>query len=1241
MTTQQVRHWRAAGACVRAVTIVTVLIGALLFSALLGLGQETRGTIFGRVLDPSSAVVAGAKVTILNTETNISTSLVSNSTGYYEASLLLSGSYRVTVEMQGFKTSVRDGIVLPVGSRLQADMRLEVGEIAQQVTVTAEAPLLETSTGASTRIVDERSIQDLPVPGGNSVTLAKLVAGVQSVDSLSDKTVRLHSNGAGSRYTVGGNVGGNEYSVDGTPDGGNGRNIAYMPAPELIQEFKVETGNFDASMGHSTGVNVAMMTKSGTNDWHGQLRETHHQSRWEAMPFFTKRAYLQQIAQAEAAGNQALANQLRSQPGMPSGRQNQYSAVIGGPVILPKIISGKNKLFFFFGYTGFRVSEARTSYETLPTAAMRDGDFSQLLQIVNPTTGAPQGANYQIYDPLTVKPDPARSGHYIRQPFTGNIVPKSRIINPTYGFYNKMLPLPNVNQAATVEPNQNHITYASPYEEKYYAYANRIDYHMSERNRFFARWSLNNWQNYNPTWLSTSPYSDRFQTGDSRRNFGVMVDWVHNLSSSTLLDVSLSNNQYVNTAYVTNPTKPSEVGLPSYLDAKAGDSRVVPSLIIGGFTQYSNGAPAYDKYRGFAGKADLFHIHGAHTIRTGFEARGQFRNQFTPDRSAGIFSYGNSYTKHYDDNYQLSQSNMGLAWAAFMMGIPDSMVIYSNASFAFSNPFYAAYVQEGWRVNNRLTLNAGLRMEYELGLRERYDRAISTFDSKATLPITAAAQTAYAAKPIPELPASQFIVAGGSVYASQSSGHRVYKNNLAWLPKVSAAFLLTSKTVLSGGYGISVDTLGALAVGAPDSTGFSRTTTVNSSTDYGMTWVTGNPGGGISPMADPFPLRADGNRFDQPVKDSFGLMAKVGRGSWNATPYDREHARQQRWRVGVQHELGNSLVVSVAYVGTYSDKIGINQTLSYLPEQYWASGLVRNDAIASNLNANVTNPFYINNFADLKTSNAVLYQDMAANSFFSSSNIQKNKLLRAYPQMNGIVLNLPIGEVKTHELNLSVERRFSKGLGFNVAYTRLYAQESFLLNEFDATTSWRESNNGRPHRLTSTAIYQLPFGKGRRFASSGILNHVLGGFQASILFELQPGPLIDWGNLFYYGDLSNIKLDNPTPDKWFNTANFETNSSKTPAAYHRRVFPTRIDGVRADYIHNWNGSLLRDFRIRERVGLQLRIDMMNIANRSQFDVPETSPTSANFGKVTQQPALTGSGYGACNRWVQVMARLQF
>jgi hypothetical protein len=308
------------------------------------------------------------------------------------------------------------------------------------------------------------------------------------------------------------------------------------------------------------------------------------------------------------------------------------------------------------------------------------------------------------------------------------------------------------------------------------------------------------------------------------------------------------------------------------------------------------------------------------------------------------------------------------------------------------------------------------------------------------------------------------------------------------------------------------------------------------------------------------------------------------------------------------------MVVSAAYAGTYTNDVTINQTLSDLPSQYWATGQTRNDTNASNLNANVTNPFAIKNFADLAASNAVLYNDMAANSFFSSSTIQKNKLLRPYPQMNGVVLAGPTGETKTHELNLSVDRRFSKGLSFSAAYTRLYAQESYYYQEFDTTTGWRESNWGRPHRLTAMAIYELPFGKGRLLAKSGLLSHIFGGFQASVLFELQPGPLIDWSltsNLFYYGNLSDLRLDHPTPGMWFNTANFETSSSKTPAAYQARTFPSRVNGLRADYINNWNGSLLREFRIKERVSLQLRADVMNLQNRSQFDVPETSPTNSS------------------------------
>src|SRR5574340_373542 len=221
-----------------------VLCTMALWTGAVSFGQETRSMILGRVLDPSSAPVPGAKVTVVNTGTNVATQLVANETGYYQANLLLTGSYRVSAEAEGFKKSIRDNIELPVSTQLQVDIRLELGAITETISVTAEAPLLDVSSMSSGRVIDTRNMLEIPFPGGNVVLMTKLAPGVQSSDSFSDKTQRLHSNGGGSNYNTAGGVGGNEWSIDGTPNNGNGRNIAYMPVPEVIQEFKVETGGF-------------------------------------------------------------------------------------------------------------------------------------------------------------------------------------------------------------------------------------------------------------------------------------------------------------------------------------------------------------------------------------------------------------------------------------------------------------------------------------------------------------------------------------------------------------------------------------------------------------------------------------------------------------------------------------------------------------------------------------------------------------------------------------------------------------------------------------------------------------------------------------------------------------------------------------------------------------------------------------------------------------------------------------
>src|SRR5437870_9467676 len=242
----------------------------ILFAGFLA-GQETRSMIYGRVLDPQAAAVSSAVVTVTNTDTNTSTRLVCNDTGYYEASLLLPGNYQVAVDAPGFHKSVRSGLALPVSTRLEINMELEVGAISETVSVTAEAPILDTSTVSSGRVMDNRTLSSIPVIGSNAMVLVKFTPGIQT--SGVNNWLGLHSNIGNSDYSTSGKVGGNEWSIDGVPNDGNSRQTAYMPHADQVQEFKVETSSFDASIGHTSGASTSMMTKSGTNSFHGTVTE--------------------------------------------------------------------------------------------------------------------------------------------------------------------------------------------------------------------------------------------------------------------------------------------------------------------------------------------------------------------------------------------------------------------------------------------------------------------------------------------------------------------------------------------------------------------------------------------------------------------------------------------------------------------------------------------------------------------------------------------------------------------------------------------------------------------------------------------------------------------------------------------------------------------------------------------------------------------------------------------------------
>lgn len=1272
----------------RIITACAALLLAVLLAPMLR-AQETRGSIYGSVTDSTGGAVPGAKVAVTNVETGAVSHVQTNDSGYYEALLLLPGSYEVSAEVAGFKKAVRKGINLSIGSRAQADIKLEIGAVTESVTVTSDAPLLETSAVTSGRVIDNRSIRDLPVLNNNATLLTRLTPGVQVGNAYG------YTNPAftflGSEVSTGGNVGGNSFSIDGVQSRADRRRVAYQPHPDTIQEFRIETANFDASVGGSSGLFVSTMTRAGTNGFHGGLSWQHWRSEWNAVPYFIKKNYNDNLAAARASGDANRIKLLESQVLVPSQHSNNYAASIGGPVRLPKRLfgpasfDGRDKLFFFFNYNGLKDRMFRTGYgyRTVPTEAHRRGDFSDLLAL---------GTQYQIYDPLTTRPDPARPGHVIRDPFPNNIIPQARFNNPAYQAYTKLLPLPNVIRTIPLENYSLNYVGLVPWRFDYGTWSTRVDYNLTGKHRIFARMLQSKNVEHNQDWL----YQHAPGYGEAqglRKNIGGTVDWVYTATSNLIFDFSASIHQFAesNEPIPVQNVKPSTLGLPSYLDdfAAARGKFHFPQFNVSSYDTVATwnaiahppGVPK--KYRMGSFKGDVTNVRGNHTLRGGVDARYSFKTLTEPGNTSGTFGFSNVWTRKDEDGFA-PNATTGLSWAAFLLGLPSNgMTVSWNDNAAAYNPFYAGYAQDSWRVSPKLTLNLGLRAEYDVGVTERYDRMIGYLDKNATLPITQLAQAAYASNPVPELSAANFKVRGGSTYVGANGADRkLYGNQLVWMPRVGASYQLDSKTVLQAGYGIYHDVLNVMdftaSFPADNQFGYSRSTSTNVSLDFGQTWLVGNPRNGVSPLTNPFPVRSDGTRFDAPVRNALGLSAIQGRG-FSYIPYDIDRARQHRWRASLQRQLGTNMVVEAAYAGSYSDNVYFNRNINFLPEQYWVGGNIRNTAHLTSLNQNVPNPFLLANFASLQQSNPLIYADMATNGFFTRTTAPKSQLLLPFPNLGGLTERTNDGRVRHHALELSLTRRFSKGLSLDANYTKTRNEATTFLNDFDKERTWLPSNLSRPHRVTVSGIYELPFGKGKPFIESGFLSKIVGGWQVAATHEWQPGPLVSFGNLLYYGDqktlAKDIKPANQTLDEWYNWKLFPgiardfnatnraayearirtivpqavldqmtaagicgTNVTCTysnvqpthfqPTGFHRRVFPVFIDGMRADGINYTNANLQRNFKFKEDIELQLRVDVLNLFNRQSFGGPDGN------GRV-----LTDAN--GPNRFVQVQGRFRF
>ena len=434
--------------------------------------QEARGSIQGRVTDPTGAIVPGATVTVTNTATNTSRRLTTNDTGYYEANLLEPSSYTVSVEAQGFKRTVRSGLTLNVSARIEIDVALELGGVAETVEVTADAPLLETTTASGGRVLDNKQITNLPFSDTNPFALSALAPGMMWTGQPEYR--RPFDNGGTSAFATAGGVGQNEYTIDGMTVTGSGRRVGFTPPSDSITEFKLETSNFDASQGFTSGAAINVSSRSGTNALHGALFNQHWQQRWNATPFFTREPFDAGVRTgAIPADRQKQA----------TGRSNNYSMTASGPVFIPKVFNGKDKLFWTLTWNGIRQSKAETTSSTdrtVPTAAARAGDFSYFTSIANPN-------RFIIHDPRSAR---LVGNQVVRTPFPDNKgIP---VLNPAYASYVKLYPTPNnISGKVSPEMTNNYFAAAMPKDEIFDAIVNRYDWVINDNHRLNVRWQWN------------------------------------------------------------------------------------------------------------------------------------------------------------------------------------------------------------------------------------------------------------------------------------------------------------------------------------------------------------------------------------------------------------------------------------------------------------------------------------------------------------------------------------------------------------------------------------------------------------------------------------------------------------------------------------------------------------------------------------------------------------------------------
>jgi hypothetical protein len=1163
------------------VGLAVTVAGCFLLCAgsLCAFGQETRASLGGKVTDSQGAAVQKATVVVTADATGVAQTTMTNDAGDWRIQFLLPGFYHFEVSAPGFKSEKYANIELQVNDQKTMDSRLQVGAQSESITVEATTPLIDTTSAVSGTVITSMEMVELPSLSNAPSMLIGLTPGA-TTGIGSSGGVYLWSNIGLSENEVNGTgantspsittYGALNYRLDGGSDTNNTGQMAFSPPLDATGQFKVVTNAYDAALGRSSGATIDLISKTGTKTFHGDAYEYNQNN------FLNANSY-QYDAQTPVTPKAPI-------------HTNNFGATLGGPVWIPKVYDGRKRgTFFFMSYSGIRnLAPVNTGYLNVPTQAERGGDFSSSY-IVN------SGTKYytDVYDPATTTKSGSGSV-YSRTQFGASsgctttprtlgcdVIPSNRIDPIAKAIY-ALLPLPDAPPVTTVGSDASNYVKTEEQNDKFETYMLRVDHAWNNSNHSFVNLRQNHWNE-----LSIDPFGPAFYMDgyyQTRINKGVTIDHTITLNKNMVLDLNYNVLRYLPTTKAASagmsPTTLSSAFASTYLSQMQWTA--IPAYMMmpgndesGELGTFENGkAATTDTNQDLNGS--ITETFRNHVFRYGAEYMIQQEASVDMTQSGGAFTFGNagtltnatgggsanSWTQLYA-NGATNPTGSGNYVAEFLLGLPNGGFIPTVANGFWSQHYMALYFQDDWRVNSKLTVNAGLRWDYEQPVTERFNRYAYRFDPNYVVSgVTTAAQANYttliagssasntglALLQAQRPSASTFVAKGGLLYAGVNGTSRSVVNPIKkyFQPRLGFAYQLRENTVIRGGLGRFVQADYTTGTGgAGGQTGYSQFTTFTPTTNSYQSPAAITPG----VLENPFP-----NGIAPLTGNSLGELTNIGSVTNYVDPnigrvyVDEASAAVQQQFKGFLLEVGFTLEKAHGLSMNWeaNDPTAAEWHAAYDPQFSTVAPVgapVLTSAGATTVgSAGTPQPFY--HVAGVQTTL----------SDYTSTTIAAYNLLRPNPVLGNQTETRGTGQNTYYAMNTKVERRFRNGWSIlqSFSWSKEENANSFIGPQTAQAVIYRQlSTDDKRFHYVLTPLYQLPFGRGKQFFNHAnrLTDEVIGGWSFNGIYQFQSGmPLVlptntnagtspGASNGFFEGGNPSLG-SGKSGSKWFDTSRF-------------------------------------------------------------------------------------------------------